>query len=267
VAILFPREMSLYEPLEVDAGGRHRMDLLGWYQQFTDLGWHVDIVHPRDAIHGGLAGYRHLVLPTNSLEDLADDHLLEAAVRDFVTGGGDVWHGPGSWLARKVFGIQEEAVDFDAIGWDEDIIPHGWSTVAFTDGVPLARYLLSGRTALAEYRFGTGRVLSFGFQFGYAYCRSTMPVVPACYGKREMHPVVLLQETPVAVLAGRPAQPVLPPIRGVECARFGSRAVIVNHRSSPISLGDLASHPQRHLVPSAPGWLAAHGAVVIDCGA
>ena len=46
VALLFPAEMSLYEPLEVDVEGRHRMDLLGWYQQFTDLGWHVDIVYP-----------------------------------------------------------------------------------------------------------------------------------------------------------------------------------------------------------------------------
>ena len=46
VAILFPAEMGLYEPLEVDAEGRHRIDLLGWYAQFADLGWHVDIVHP-----------------------------------------------------------------------------------------------------------------------------------------------------------------------------------------------------------------------------
>lgn len=29
-ALLFPAEMSRYEPLEVDAEGRHRVDLLGW---------------------------------------------------------------------------------------------------------------------------------------------------------------------------------------------------------------------------------------------
>lgn len=38
VALLFPAEMSLYEPLEVDVEGRCRMDLLDWYQQFNDLG-------------------------------------------------------------------------------------------------------------------------------------------------------------------------------------------------------------------------------------
>ena len=38
VAILFPAEMSLYEPVELDIEGRHRMDLLGWYSQFADLG-------------------------------------------------------------------------------------------------------------------------------------------------------------------------------------------------------------------------------------
>jgi len=146
----------------------------------------------------------------------------------------------------------------------EDIIPHGWSTVAFSGGTALATYIQTGKTALAETHLGAGRVLSFGFQYGYAYSRRTTPIVPSQYGKREMHPVVLLKETPVAALIGASPQAPLPPRKGVEFARFGSRLVIVNHRASPIDLS--AIRPRRAIpqVPTAPGWLAAHSAVLLE---
>jgi hypothetical protein len=113
VALLFPAEMSLYEPLEVDTEGRHRMDLLGWYQQFTDLGWHVDIVHPDQVVAGALKDYRHLVIPTNSLYDLGDNQALEATVKNFVRAGGNVFHGPHCLLAKRALGIKEQAIAFD----------------------------------------------------------------------------------------------------------------------------------------------------------
>jgi hypothetical protein len=264
IALLFPAEMSLYEPLEVDPEGRHRMDLLGWYAQLTDLGWHVDIVHPEQVVAGALAAYRHLGVPHNSLYDLGDNAALEAAVKQFVVAGGTVLHGPHCELALRAFGIEEEAAAFDCFVYREEIIPHGWSTVAYRGGRALGTYLQSGKAALAETVLGAGRVLSFGFQYGYAYARRTMPVVPANYGKREMHPVVLLGETPVAALIG--ASPLAPmrPIKGVEFARFGSSLVVVNHRSSPV---DLSSIPARRVipqVPSAPGWLAAHSAMYLE---
>jgi hypothetical protein len=136
--------------------------------------------------------------------------------------------------------------------------------VAFRTGSANATYLQSGLTGLAETKLGTGRVLSFGFQYGYAYSRCTMPIVPPQHGKREMHPVVLLKETPVAALLGAsPAAP-LPPRRGVEMARFGSAAVIVNHRASPLDVGPLAARRVISQVPSALGWLAAHSAALVE---
>jgi hypothetical protein len=264
VAILFPAEMSLYEPLPVDPGGRHRMDLLGWYQQFADLGWHVDIVHPDQVAGGGLKGYRHLVVPHNSLYDLGENTALEAAVKEFVGSGGTLLHGPHCELAKRALGIGESAVEFDCIRWREEIIPHGWSTVAYHGGTTLGSYIQSGRTAIAETRSGAGRVLSFGFQYGYAYSRLTMPIVPPNYGKREMHPVVLLRETPVASLIGTSPLLPVPPIKGVEFARFGSRLVVVNHRAGPVNIGAIPAHRAIPLVPSAPGWLAAHSAVLLE---
>jgi hypothetical protein len=264
VAILFPREMSLYEPLPVDAGGRHRMDLLGWYTQFTDLGWHVDIVHPDQILAGALKDYRTLVVPHNSLYDLGDNAALEAAVKTFVSDGCALFHGPHCELALRAFGIEEEAVDFDCIKWQEELIPHGWSTVAFRGGSSLGAYIQTGKTAIAQREIGKGRVFSFGFQYGYAYSRLSMPIVPPNYGRREMHPVVLLKETPVAQLAGIAPSAALPPQKGVECARFGNRLIIVNHRSSPVDISGVSARQAIAQIPSAPGWLAAHSAVLLE---
>lgn len=264
IALLFPREMSLYEPLPLDEGGRHRMDLLGWYQQFVDLGWHVDLLHPDQIVGGGLCDYRHLVVPTNSLYDLGENEALEEAVRSWVEDGGTLWHGPHCELARKACGIEEEAVEFDCLKWKEELIPHGWSTVAFRSGEPLAAYIRSGKPGLAETRLGKGCVRSFGFQYGYAYSRRTMPIVPPQYGKREMHPVVLLRETPVAALVGPAPGALLTPGMGIEMARFGSRAIIVNHRSNPLDFRRLRARRALAQVPSAEGWLAAHSAVFLE---
>lgn len=271
VAMLFPAQMSLLEPLELDEGGRHRMDLLGWYHQLVDLGWHVDVLHPDQVAAGDLAGYAHLVVPTDSLEDLTDAAeaaALDTAVRAFVEAGGTLLHGPGSLLAQRAFGVVEHPEHFDCFAWSgEDVIPHGWSTVSYSSGEASATYLETGRAALSVLRAGRGEVHSFGYQHGYSYSRSSMPIVPPRYGRREMHPVVLLPRTPVEQAIGRAPSP-LPQHKGLETARFGDRdVVVVNHRSSPVYLSDFGGRAVERrvdLVPSAPGWVAAHSATYLQ---
>lgn len=265
IALLFPAGMSFYEPLEVDPRGRHRMDLLGWYRQLTDLGWHVDIVHPDQVAAGALGAYRHLVVPTDSLYDLYDHEETQTAVRAFVESGGTMLHGAGCKLATRVFGISEEPVAFDCIRWHEDLIPHGWSTVAFTSsGDSLGSYIGSGLPGILRTRVGQGSVLSLGFEYGYAYARRSMPIVPPAYGRSEMHPLVLMQRTPVEAEIGISPTALIPPTRGVETAVFGDRAVIVNHRSSPIDISGIDARRRLPLIPSAPGWLAAHSAEYLE---
>jgi hypothetical protein len=264
VALLFPAEMSLYEPLEVDTEGRNRMDLLGWYSQFTDLGWHVDIVHPDQVATGALAGYQYLVVPQNSLYNLAENSVLEAAVKKFVAQGGTIFHGPHCELAHRALSIEEEPIPFDCIQWREEIIPHGWSAVSFNSGKALGTYIHSGKTAIAQTEIGKGKIFSFGFQYGHAYSRRTMPIVPPQYGKREMHPIVLLKETPVATLVGKSPLAPMAPIKGVEFARFGKFLLIVNHRSSPVDISGIKVRKAIPQVPSAPGWLAAHSAMCLE---
>ena len=91
-----------------------------------------------------------------------------------------------------------------------------------------------------------------------------MPIVPSQYGKREIHPVVLLAQTPVATLAGTSPLAPMPPLKGVEFARFGNQLVIVNHRSSPVDIRNIKSKTEIPQVPSAPGWLAAHSAIYLE---
>ncbi|MBK7819967.1 MAG: hypothetical protein IPJ61_02545 [Tessaracoccus sp.] len=263
VALLFPAETNLYEPLELDEGGRHRMDLLGWYRQFTDLGWHVDILHPDQVAAGALADYATLVIPANPLYDVGDNAALESAVAAFVDGGGTVFHGPGCGPARAL-GIVEQPHEFDCIAWEDELIPHGWSIVAYPAATALGSYLGSGLPALAETRRGAGTVYSFGFEYGYAYCRQHMPIVPPQYGKREQHPLVLLRRTPVEALIGSSPLAVLPPSRGLEVARFGDRAVVINHRSHPIDIGALSGRRVISQVPGAPGWLPGHAAAYVE---
>ncbi|HWC58089.1 MAG TPA: hypothetical protein VHC44_00240 [Verrucomicrobiae bacterium] len=264
VAILFPAEMSLYEPLEVDTEGRHRMDLLGWYAQFIDLGWQVDILHPTQIAAGALAGYKHLIAPHNSLYELGDNTAVETAVKKFVAEGGTFFHGPHCELARRAFNIEEEIVDFDCIQWTEEIIPHGWSTVAYPGGQAVGAYIKSGKPGIAQFRCGTGRVISFGFQYGYAYSRRTMPIVPPNYGRREMHPVMLLKTTPIAALAGASPRALISPIKGVEFGHFGNQVVIVNHRPSPVDIRGIAARNEIAQAPTASGWLAAHSATYLE---
>lgn len=264
IAILFPAEMSLYEPLEVDQEGRHRMDLLGWYSQLVDLGWHVDILHPDQIVVGMLSKYSHLIVPHNSLYDLNDNTELESAVTAFITSGGTLLHGPHCKLAQRAFGIWEESIDFDCFDWDEQVIPHGWSTVAFQGGVAIAEYFQSQKTAIAQTDLGKGRIYSFGFQYGYAYSRRTMPIVPPQYGKREMHPIVLLNRTPVAALVGECPRAPIKPMKGVEMARFGKNLIIVNHGASPVNVTSIKATKAVGQVPSAHGWLAGHSAMYLQ---
>jgi hypothetical protein len=167
-------------------------------------------------------------------------------------------------LVRRAFGVEEELIDFDCIKWDEEIIPHGWSTVSYPGGQAIGTYIKSGKSGIAKLKADRGQVISFGFQYGYAYSRRTMPIVPSNYGRREMHPVVLLKKTPIAALVGAsPGAPILP-IKGVEFGRFGNQFIVVNHRSSPVDISGVQARKAIPQVPSAPGWLAAHSATYLE---
>ncbi|MBV8782356.1 MAG: hypothetical protein JO353_13245, partial [Phycisphaerae bacterium] len=225
----------------------------------------VDILHPRQVAAGALKEYQHLVIPHNSLYDLSDPAELEAAVKEFVIRGGSVFHGPHCQLTARAFGIEEEPIDFDCLHWQEDIIPHGWDTVAFRGaGEVLAQYIQSAKPGILETKVGAGSVYSFGFQYGYAYSRRTMPMVPPSYGRKEMHPIVLLKKTPLGALIGAvPSAPVAVQ-NGVEVARFGDRIIIINHRSTPIRINSTKHRQILSMLDESADRISPHSAVYLE---
>ena len=264
-AILFPSQMSFFEPVSVGNGAAHHMDLLGWHQQLLDLGYHVDILHPDQITDGALADYSILAVPHNSCYHLRPDPALESALRAWVVQGGLLFHGPGSTVIRNAFGVQETPVELDCIDWQGHLlIPHGWSTVTYTTGEAISAYARLGGKAISKLAHGEGSVISIGFEYGHAYSRKSMPAVPPSYGKLEAHPVVLLQETPVGRLAQESLDPRWPGRKGIEVSRFGDRLIVINHRSEPVSLAAYHGTNPIFQVESAPGRLAGHSAVCLQ---
>ena len=264
-AILFPSQMNLLEPVSVGNGIAHHMDLLGWHQQLLDLGYHVDILHPDQITEGTLADYHILAVPHNSCYHLSPNPALEKALRDWVGQGGLLFHGPSSTVIQNTFGVQEYKVELDCIDWQGHLlIPHGWSTVAYTTGKAISLYARLGTKAITELIHGKGKVISMGFEYGHAYSRKSMPAVPPSYCKLEAHPIVLLKETPVGRLALERLKPRWPGRKGVEIAQFGDRLIVVNHRSEPVNLAEYQCQNPIFQIESTLVRLTGHSAVCLQ---
>lgn len=264
-AILFPRATQLFEPMLIEEGRQHRLDLLGWCRQLADLGFNVDILHPDQVKAGAAAEYRLLVLPTDACYAFAPDPELERALTAWVQAGGVCLHGPANRLAQAAFGIGEEAVEFDCIeAGDRLLIPDGWGFAAYPAAERLAGYHRRGGTAIGRTSPGKGRVLSIGFPYGFAYA-TKRPPVPHGYHREEAVGVQLLQDHPVVgeLRAIRPQR--WYGGRGVEAGWFEEAVVIVNHRNVPVDLSALLGGGGKAdwQYPSDANLLIPHAAAVV----
>ncbi len=263
-AILFPRATQLFEPMLSEEGRQHRMDLIGWYRQLSDLGFNVDILHPDQVKAGLAAGYRLLILPTDACYDLAPDTGLEAALATWVEAGGCCVHGAACTLANAAFGIRDEQVAFDCITLGEGrrvLIPEGWTTTAFPEAERLASYHRLGGTAIGLTRRGKGEVLSVGFPYGFAYATRRQPVPRGYHSEVEAIGVQLLDHHPVVDRLRALAPLRWNGGRGIEVGWFERSVVVVNHRSTPIRIDDLATAGPADWQVEAGGWLIPHAAV------
>ncbi len=243
-AIVFPRAMHLFEPMLLETARTHRMDLLGWYRQLTDLGFNVDLLHPDQIKAGGAAEYRLIVIPTDTCYDLTPDPRLESALADYAAAGSTVFHGPDNRLARRAFNITERSAPFDCVGLgDRLLVPQGWTFAAFDEAdEALASYHRRDGIAIGRTTFGKGNVISVGFPYGYSYATKT-PACPFGYGREEAHGVSLLDTHPVVeqLRPHLPSRP-WPGIREVEVGWFDEAAVVVNHSVTPVDVSSLITH-------------------------
>lgn len=73
IAILFPSEMSDYEPFDVENNEIRRLDMLGWYEICCDLGYQTDVISYHDILENKLNDYKMLIVPSNDCY-FAEEH-------------------------------------------------------------------------------------------------------------------------------------------------------------------------------------------------
>lgn len=253
IALLFPSEMSHFEPFEVGNNKIRRLDLLGWYKLCCDLGYQVDVISGHQIAQGRLSDYRILIAAANDCYGAVRHEKTEEQIREWVKGGGIFLHGPLDQLAESCFGIFGESCEKMPYRYDVTIIPQGEAFCRYDGGSSIAEYTdqagccvsaYSGKE-LAGLAGGTepflGSVYSFGIQIGASYAAKNIPHVPYGQGNREMYPFVLSDLTLVKDILNRHCRPEAGICeRGIETGVFANGMVIVNHRSMPYVL------PQRY---------------------
>jgi hypothetical protein len=265
-AILFPRATQLFEPMLLEQGRKHRLDLLGWYRQLADLGFNVDILHPDQVKEGVAADYRVLVVPTDACYEFAPDPDLERALAGWVKAGGLCVHGAGSPLVRAALGLREDASEFDCITVGNGLLtPQGWAFATFPDAEPLALFHRRGGIAIGRTRLGRGHVLSVGFPYGYAYATRT-PACPFGYNREEAHGVQLLDDHPVVQELGALRALRWRGGRGIETGWFDGAVVAVNHCTMPVDLSALLAEggAADWQVEAGGRWLIPHSAIHVQ---
>lgn len=253
IALLFPLAMSVLEPSEPGtARADHRLDLLGWHQLLCDIGYPVDVVHPCQVANGALGGYVALVIPTDTCYRHMRDEKLEAAVAEWVGGGGVVLHGPDCGVVGRISPVPHPLDGIEYVRWEPCIVPEGFNLCSFDAPDAVAQYE-SGSTAVAATPMGRGAIYSFGFDPGYAYVKRRPSGVPGKYAGAEMYALPLLEPArgPVAAVLRKHCEPAWTGVRGVEYARFGEAVVVVNHNAYPCRL---------------PGWLDAGALYMYEAG-
>jgi len=246
VAILFPYASYTLSAYTTDKARYigFREDLLGWFQQFTDQGLQVDIVHPSQVRAGALRGYKRVVVPADPHYWAMPDAAMEAELRGYVEAGGTLLHSV-SELAERALEVRSRPHGADSFAWEEKIVTGSPEFVAYETGKAEASYLGDGASAYAIQAQGAGTVHSFGFYYGYAYhSREHLPV-PRAYKKENHYPLTIAARTPVDKLLEADAQSGAVRRRGVERVVFERGTLFVNH--TPYTLDVPAATGAAHL--------------------
>lgn len=234
VAILFPNAMATFEPLTLNNGYEHRLDLLGWYKAITDGGYSCDVLGIEQVAEGLLEQYKVLVIPQNSCYHIETNPTAEGALQNWVAGGGVLLHGPEDRLVEAALDIRgtDHLADCIQIG-NEQALTGGSRFQSFFGDEVLASYLSDDLGCIVR----RGNVFSFGFSYGYAYTSKRLPHVPLSQKNNALYPVPLLKQNPVAEILSR-YLPTLAPLvgKGIECTVFKNGALVVNHTAYPVSV-------------------------------
>jgi len=241
VAVLFPLEMSDFEPFEKEGNEVRRLDLLGYYKLCSDLGYQVDVISNHEIVNGRLDGYKILVIPANDCYSLEDNSAVESKVKEWIENGGVLVHGPSCDLANKVFDLEEvkHAKKPWRYGKEKYIIAQGIDFSSYNKGEVLAEWK-DGGSCLVRNDLGRGSIYSLGVQLGASYTSRNIPHVPYDENNNEMYPFCLSYSKVFEDILTSVSTPLAPVKgKGIETGVFENGYVIVNHKNVPVDIKNI----------------------------
>ena len=236
VAILFPTAMALLEPLKVEGNDARRNDTLGLYRACCDWGFAPDIVETQDVL-SGLNGYDVLLIPADDCYHAQRDATFEAALRNFAENGGVVIHGQYGEAAELAFHLEPHSTDSKCYTYkDEGGLLLGAPYVSYP-GETIAAWRGDGSNCISRTTIGNGYIYSFGFMPGYQVSARTAPHVPPTQRNNDLYPFTHMEHNPLRDILLSHTTPDTPiAMKDVECADFEHGMIVINHRSTPITL-------------------------------
>ena len=261
VAILYPTAMALLEPFSVEGAAQRRSDFLGMYRACRQFGYDPEIVELPDVRAGLEADV--LLIPADECYHAVPDPEAEEMLRQFVSRGGVVIHGPDADMVRSAFGLEKEKTEGTCFTYcgEGGIAPGG--PVCAWPGEPFALWREDGKHALSRTVWGKGQIFSFGFLAGYAYGSRTSQHVPYSQGRKELYPLPLMEHEMLREILEKAAAPEVPFAgKDVESTWFEHGLVIVNHRSAPLRLD--VKGTCRFSQPGPEGTLPGHSCVFVE---
>ena len=264
IAILFPSEMSDYEPFDVENNEIRRLDMLGWYEICCDLGYQTDVISYHDILENKLNDYKMLIVPSNDCY-FAEEHTdMEKMIREWVTNGGVVLHGPDCGLSKNCFGIQGIPCEKTPYIYQKPVIPQGCEFQRYETGRCISAYADDAGKCIVMQEIEKGKVISCGVQLGASYVAKNIPHVPYEQRNKEMYPIIQARSTLLEDLLGVCGKPVSGICeRGIEAGVFETGMVLVNHRSTPYEIGNLKGN-RKFTNPVNDTVLLPHSAVWIE---
>ncbi len=233
IAILFPLEMSDFEPFEIEGNTTRRLDLLGWYKLCCDLGYQTDVISTHEIENEKLGEYRVLIVPSNDCYGALAHERSEKEIKKWVNAGGVLINGPMDELTENIFGISgkvHEKMPYRRDG-EKTIIAQGNCFCSYDSGEVIAEYL-DGSSCAVKNSYGDGTVYSFGVMLGASYTPKNIPHVPYEQGNSEMYPFTLSGSTLIKDILYQSIYPVSPiKEKGIETGVFVNGYIVVNHRS------------------------------------
>ena len=215
IAILFPKEMALAESYSEEGNKQRRLDSLGYMHLILDHGLDADVIDPNDISNS----YRVIICPANSLySGKYRDKIVQ-----YVKEGGVLLLSQSNSIGME-FSIETVINKLKVLRTEEDAMLQGPTSSPI--GGKVLYFYKDGKPAVSEFSAGKGRVIQFGFDYGYEYVSKSVPHVPRSEHNSAIYPLQMMKRQIISSFIGGSLD-----CKGLEIAEFEKGYVAINHTS------------------------------------